>query len=65
MSMKVLRLYTHWGAGEAYSLLALIDNLREEILEHYGDDIAQMLQEATVSVDDRQLELPFSDLPPF
>lgn len=65
MNMKVLRLYTHWNVSEAYSLLALIDDLREEILEHYGDDIARMLQDAAVCADDRQLELPFTDLSPF
>lgn len=65
MSMKVLRVDTHWEAGEAYRLLALIDELRAEIAAHYGNDIARMMREAIVCTDERQLELPFIDLPPF
>lgn len=65
MSMNILRVHAHWNAEEAYNLLELLDVLREEILEHYGDDIARMLQEGTPDVDEWQLELPFTDLPPF
>jgi hypothetical protein len=65
MSMKVLRVHTHWEAGEAYSLLELIDALREAIVAHYGDDIALMLQDRNTGSDEWQLELPFTDAPPF
>ena len=47
MSMKVLRLYTYWEPDEACSALAFIDALREQITIHYGDEIAEMLREAS------------------
>jgi len=65
MSMKVLRLYTHWDAGDAYSVLAFIDELREQIINEYGKEIVQMLQEASTDTDEQQLELPFADVAPF
>lgn len=65
MSMKVLRLYTYWEPGEACSALAFIDALREQITTHYGDEITEMLREITAQRDEQQLELPFTDLPPF
>ena len=65
MSMKVLRLYTYWEPGEACSALAFIDALREQITTHYGDEIADMLREVSAQPDEQQLELPFTDLPPF
>ena len=65
MSMKVLRLYIYWEPGEACSALAFIDALREQIAIHYGDEIAEMLREASAQSDGQQLELPFTNLPPF
>lgn len=65
MSMKVLHLYTYWEPGEACTALAFIDALREQITIHYGDEIAEMLREASAQRDEQQLELPFTDLPPF
>ncbi len=65
MSMKMLRLQVHWDAGEAYVALAFIDALREEIVTRYGDEIVEMLQEASADHDASQLHLPFTDLPPF
>lgn len=65
MSMNILRVSAHWNTEEAYSLLELLDALRDEILEHYGEDIARMLQEGSHDIDEWQLELPFTDAPPF
>ena len=65
MSMKVLRLYTYWEPGEACSALSFIDALREQITIHYGDEIAEMLREASAQRNEQQLELPFTDSPPF
>ena len=64
MSMKVLQLQAHWNAGDAYAVLEFIDALREEIVARYGDEIVEMLREAAEH-DDDQLDLPFTDLPPF
>ncbi|MEA3644067.1 MAG: hypothetical protein VBE63_29710 [Lamprobacter sp.] len=65
MSLKVLPLHTHWDAGEAYSVLAFIDELRDLIIAHYGDGITDMLNDAVTYQAEYQLELPFDDLPPF
>ena len=65
MSMRILHLRTHWNAGDAHVALELIDALREQILESYGDDIADMLEEAGTGACayDPQLEFPFEDDP--
>ena len=63
--MKILRLHTYWNADEAYSVLAFIDELREQISAQYGGEIAQMLREANTQRDEQQLELPFADLSSF
>ncbi|MDZ7750266.1 MAG: hypothetical protein U5S82_23980 [Gammaproteobacteria bacterium] len=65
MSMKVLRLYTHWQAEDAYSVLTFIDELREQIINEYGEEIVQMLQEARAVGEEQQLELPFADVAQF
>ena len=65
MSMKVLRLYTHWRAEDAYSVLAFIDKLREQIINEYDEEIVQMLQEASTDNDEQQLELPLADVARF
>jgi len=65
MSMKVLQLYTHWQAEDAYSALTFIDELREQIINEYGEEIVQMLQAASTAGEAQQLELPFADAAPF
>ena len=65
MSMKVLRLCAHWQAEDAYSALTFIDELREQIINEYGEEIVQMLQEASTAGEEQQLELPFADAAPF
>lgn len=64
MSMKVLRLQVHWEAGEACTVLALIDALREAIVNGYGEEIVEMLREASTDHNTDQLDLPFTELPP-
>lgn len=65
MSLKILRLATHWDASDAFTVLAFIDELRDQILENHGDEIADMLRESIIRRDEQQLELPFDDAPPF
>ncbi|MFN2329313.1 MAG: hypothetical protein ABR612_10370 [Chromatocurvus sp.] len=65
MSMKVLRLCAHWQAEDACSALTFIDELREQIINEYGEEIVQMLQEASTAGEAQQLELPFVDAAPF
>lgn len=63
MTLKVTRLYTHWDAAEAHTVIAFLDELRERLWEIYGDQVVQMLREASSgsAVDERQILLDFDD----
>ena len=62
MSLSITRLPTHWDAAEAYTVIAFLDLLREQLWETYGDEITQMLQAADHgSVNEQQIELGFDD----
>jgi hypothetical protein len=63
MSMKVTRLYTHWEAAEAHTVIAFLDLLRDQLWEEYGDQIVEMLREASITheVNEHQTELDFND----
>ena len=60
MSMKVLKLHLHCGAGDALIMIEILDQLRDAIAETYYDEIREMLQEVNTSNSD-QTELPFDD----
>jgi len=47
MTMKVTHLYTHWDAEQAHTVIAFIDELRDQLCEIYGDQIAEMLRAAS------------------
>ena len=47
MIMRVNKIVTHLQPGEAYTLVEFLDQLREVLMQTYGDDITTMLQEAT------------------
>ena len=63
MSLSVTRLYTHWSADEAYLVIQFLDQLREQLIETYGDEIIEMLKaaECAHNRDSRQIEFPFDD----
>ena len=62
MSLSITRLPTHWDTAEAYTVIAFLDLLRDQLWETYGDDITAMLQAADHgSVDEQQTELAFDD----
>ena len=62
MSLSFTHLPTHWDTGEAYTVIAFLDLLRDQLWETYGDDITAMLRDAGDSGhDDRQIELAFDD----
>ena len=62
MSLSITPLPTHWDAAEAYTVIAFLDLLREQLWETYGDEITQMLQAADHgSVNEQQIELGFDD----
>ena len=60
-------MYTHWEAAEAHAVIAFLDVLRDQIWETHGDQIAELLREASVNqvVNERQTELEFDDDPEF
>jgi len=45
--MRVNKIITHLQPGEAYTLVEFLDQLREVLMQAYGDDITAMLQEAS------------------
>jgi hypothetical protein len=63
MTMKVTRLYTHWDADQAHTVITFIDELRDQLCEIYGDQIVEMRRAAASDniVDEQQTELDFGD----
>jgi hypothetical protein len=49
MTMRVSTLVTHLRPEEAHSLIECLDQLRDALLQTYGEDIRAMLQEAVAS----------------
>lgn len=48
MSMRVSSLVTHLGARDALTVIEFIDQLRDMLIETYGDQIRAMLYEASL-----------------
>jgi hypothetical protein len=62
MSLSFSHLPTHWDAGEADTVIAFLDQLRDALWATYGDDIIAMRQAADAAdVTDRQIALAFDD----
>jgi len=62
MSLSFTHLPTYWDTGEAYTVIAFLDLLRDQLWETYGDDINAMLRDADGgNRDNRQIELAFDD----
>ena len=47
MSMRVNTIITHLSPEEAITLIEFLDQLREVLMQTYGDDMKTMLQEAS------------------
>ncbi len=47
MSMHVHKLATHLRPQEAATLVEFLDQLREVLMQAYGDDITHMLRQAS------------------
>lgn len=62
MSWQILKLNTYWTAEEADTVLTMIDELRDQIINTYGDQIVAMrtaeLDTERNEVDERQAQLP-------
>jgi len=66
MSLSITHLPTHWDAGEAYTVIAFLDLLRDQLWETYGDEITAMMQDAnTHHPNEQQIALDFEDDPDF
>lgn len=63
MSLSITRLPTHWDAAEAYTVIAFLDLLRDQLWETYGDEITALLQAADTGPDsdERQIGFAFDD----
>ena len=62
MTMQITPITTYWNAEEAYTALTLLDELREQLWQTYGEQITKMMQNANVqSTDKRQCEIDFDD----
>jgi len=47
MIMRVNKIVTHLQPVEAYTLVEFLDQLRDVLMQTYGDDITTMLKEAS------------------
>ena len=54
MSMKITRLHTYWEAAEAHTVIEFLDTLRDQLWEIYGDQIVDLLREASVTQVDNE-----------
>lgn len=63
MSMRILKLTTYWSAEEAHDVLTFLDELRDQLLGAYEEDIIRM---RTAEVDqEAQQQLPLENGEPF
>jgi len=47
MTMRVSRITTHLRPEDAYTIIEFLDQLREMLMQAYGDEIMALLQEAS------------------
>ena len=63
MSMKILKLPAYWDAAVAQLMISFLDDLRDLLVDTYGDEIIDMHQRMAEDsiLDEGQIELPFND----
>lgn len=64
MSMKIMKLPAYWDAADAQLVISFIDDIRDLLVDTYGDEIIDMHQQQLTendTQDDGQIELPFND----
>lgn len=47
MSMRVNTIITHLRAEDAYTLIEFLDQVRDALIQTYGDDVKAILQAAS------------------
>lgn len=55
MSMRVNTIITHLRAEDAYTLIEFLDQVRDALIQTYGDDVKAILQEASQRASQQQL----------
>lgn len=67
MSMTTTRIITFWNPGEAHDVIQLLDVLRNQLWESYGDQIIAMQREGCSFEEQagRQYSLDLEDEGPF
>lgn len=63
--MKILRITTHWTPEEADCVYQFLDELKEAIWEHYGEDIVQLYKTLQDEQQAGHEECDFNDEIPF
>ena len=63
MSMKVIKLTVYWDATDAQLIIGFIDELRELLVDTYGDEIVDMHRRRAQNntLDEGQTDQPFND----
>jgi hypothetical protein len=63
MSMKIMKLPAYWDAADAQLVIGFLDDLRDLLVDTYGDEIIDMHQRMAESsvLNEDQIELPFND----
>ena len=56
MIMRVNTIVTHLRPEDAYTLVEFLDQLRDILMQTYGDEIRAMLQEASMQKPDRAFD---------
>lgn len=53
MTMRVNQITTHLLPEDAYTIIEFLDQLREMLMQTYGDEIVALSQEASQQPDER------------
>ena len=63
MSMKIMKLPAYWDAADAHLVISFLDDLRDLLVDTYGDEIIDMHRRMAESsaLNEDQIELPFND----
>jgi len=63
MSMKIMKLPAYWDAGDAQLVISFLDDLRDVLVDTYGDEIIDMHRRMAErsALNEDQIELPFND----
>ena len=63
MPMKIMKLPAYWDAADAQLVIGFLDDLRDLLVDTYGDEIIEMHRRMSQNSasDEGQTELPFND----